>query len=190
MRQPLASIFHAGTVTVFERSELHSFSTFGGPLEHEVVGAELSRPLHQIIHLNHNNLKAIAPPCYVFDLPLVHGMAYSGCALTYRFEFDRITIESLSPAQPTNGWPYRDYPALFPFYPITEVEVTRQTWSEFSERAPNLPEDQPAELVALVPPPVGLGFTLWGAHGDAEGVTLVFECDLNAKRVSAYSVFS
>lgn len=28
----------------------------------------------------------------------------------------------------------------------------------------------------------------WGKWGDAEGVSMVFECDLKAKRVKAYNV--
>jgi hypothetical protein len=53
-----------------------------------------------------------------------------------------------------------------------------------------MPEEQPAELVAVVPPPATIGVSLWGRTGDAEQVAVVFECDLDAKEVTAYNVCS
>jgi hypothetical protein len=47
-----------------------------------------------------------------------------------------------------------------------------------------MPDEQPSELVVAVPPPATLGVSLWGS-GDADDVTILFECDLSDKVVSA-----
>lgn len=188
--QSIASVFHEGTVTAFVRSEEHTFSTFGGPLELEVTGLPSEAHLHQLLHLNHNDLKAIAPPRYIWDLPLLYGMQHSGCELTYKFESGKVAIEHLSPRETTDLWPYRHYPSILPYYPLKVAETTTETWEQFIRRAPNLPEEQPAELVVLVPPPFGLGFTLWGRGGDAEEVVVVFEIGLTERRVRVYNVCS
>src|SRR5206468_1774790 len=124
------------------------------------------------------------------DLPLLYGMKYSGCTLVYTFALGEVTVESLEPPKSSDDWPYKDYPAILPYHPLSVSSSEKQSWEEFSRLAPNLPEEQSAELVVLIPPPFGLGFTMWGRGGDAEGVTLVFECDLSAKRVTAYNVCS
>jgi hypothetical protein len=49
-------------------------------------------------------------------------------------------------------------------------------------------DDQPSDVIVLVPPPMTIGVSLWSREGDAEGVTSVFECDLSAKKVVAYNV--
>jgi hypothetical protein len=61
------------------------------------------------------------------------------------------------------------------------------TYATFSGAYPNLEKEQPADLVVAVPPALPLGISMWGEYGDAEDVTVVFECDLTAKTVRAYN---
>jgi hypothetical protein len=190
MREPLVFVHHAGQTILLDRVDEHSFSVFGGPMELPIRGAELPRPLHQIAWLNHNQLECLAPPRHIWDLPLLHPMRYSGGTLRYGFSREAIEVLQLEPSAASDSWPYVGFPELLPCFPLEATSVVTEDWDAFSRRAPNLPTEQPAELVAFVPPPQGLGFTLWGRSGDAEGVTLVFECDLSAKTVSTYNVCS
>lgn len=190
MREPLVIVHHGGQTVLLARVDEHSFSSFGGPLELPVSGMPLPRALHHIAWLNHNQLKFLAPPRYIWDLPLVHPMRYSGGTLSYKFSREGIEVLELDRAEPSESWPYVGFPELLPYHPIEVSSIVSEEWAVFAERAPNLPEEQPSEVVVLVPPPQGLGFTLWGRGGDAEGVTIVFECDLSAKKVVTYNVCS
>lgn len=117
-------------------------------------------------------------------------MRYSGGMLSYTFSREGIQILQLDPSEPSDSWPYVGFPELLPFHLVEVSAEISEDWTAFADRAPNLPAQQPAEIVVLVPPPLGLGFTLWGRAGDAEGVTIVFECDLSAKKVVTYNVCS
>ena len=77
MTEPLVTLYFNGEATSLERSVEPTFSAFGGPLELEVKGLQIERPLHHIAYLNHNEVAAIRPPRYIFDLPLLYGMKYS-----------------------------------------------------------------------------------------------------------------
>jgi hypothetical protein len=189
MREPLVLLFHDGATTSLSRCDEHSFSTFGGPLETQVASTlALARPLHHIATVNHNQLSVLGAPRYVWEVPLVYGLFYSGCVLKYSFERASLNVEEVEPSIPNESWPYANYPVLLPYAPLGVASHEPESWDEFSRRAPNLPEEQPSELVVLVPPPATLGFSMWGRGGDAEGVTLVFECSLERKRVVAYNV--
>jgi hypothetical protein len=188
MREELVFIYQNDTVTPLVRSQEHSFSVFGGPLDAEVSGSELATPLHHIATINHNQLEILGAPRYVWELPLVYELSYSGCTLEYTFERGAVSIQSVKPKDATESWPYANFPVLLPYVPLEVGTVLTEPWEHFSRRAPNLPEEQPSEVVVLVPPPATLGFSMWGRSGDAEGVTIVFECSLNEKRIAAYNV--
>ena len=152
------------------------------------AGAALAKPLHHIATLNHNHLTVLGPPQYVWELPLVYGLFYSGCTLRYKFQRSEVAIQSLEPESASENWPYANYPVLLPYVPLETGSVQSETWEAFARRAPNLPEEQPAELVVLIPPPATIGFSMWGRGGDADDVTLVFECSIAEKRIVAYNV--
>lgn len=124
----------------------------------------------------------------IFDLPLVYGMCYGGAGLTYKFEFGDLTVLEMEATKPSDDFPYAHFPAILPFVPLAVSEQKKQSWRQFNAPYPNLPDDQPSDLIVVVPPPMTIGVSLWGREGDAEGVTLVFECDLKLKRVKAYNV--
>jgi hypothetical protein len=66
----------------------------------------------------------------------------------------------------------------------------KQSWQQFAAEFPNMKDKQPTELVVICPCPMTTGVSLWGREGDAEGVAMVFECDLAAKKVNTYNVCS
>lgn len=191
MKEELVLVHHAGLTTPFVQSTAHSLCWFGGPLEAEVVGEDLARPLHQIATLHLSLFNGHGAPRNVYQLPLVHGLFYDSGSLRYDFKgFHSVRITPGLLGEPTPNWPYRGYPELLPFVPLEPNAPLRETWEAFSTRAPNLPHKQPSEMVVLVPPPATIGFSMWGRSGDAEGVTLVFECDLENQVVMTYNVCS
>ncbi|MFL5245564.1 MAG: hypothetical protein ACJ8FY_26000 [Gemmataceae bacterium] len=85
--------------------------------------------LHHIARLNHKHLSILGPPRYVFDLPLLYGMSYSGVDLTYKFEHSDISV-LVSPGKLADDWPYRDYPPILPYVPLAVTKRKKQSWSQ------------------------------------------------------------
>jgi hypothetical protein len=114
-------------------------------------------------------------------------MCYGSGQLTYRFKYSDVSI-LVSPGAFTKDWPYRDYPPILPYVPLAVSKRKKQSWRQFAADFPNMKEDQPSDLVVVVPPPATIGVSLWGLTGDSEGVAIVFECDLETQKVTAYNV--
>ena len=186
----LVHVFCEGVHLSLARSDQFSWSWFGGPSRGEVRGKGFEpRRLHHIATVHAAHVTQPAPGRHTGSVPLLYGMRFDGCRLRYRFDGD-VTVTKIAPRKPSADWPYRDYPALLPYVPLSVARRSKTTWRRFAASAPNLPVAQPADLVALVPPPVTLGVSLWRSDGDLEGVTIVFECDLKAQTVDAYNVCS
>lgn len=185
VEEQLVFAFHKDRMFAFERAQLQTDSCFGGPLEVDLSGVEHGpRPLHLIARLGGSHILGLG-----FGLPLIYGMSYSGCDLRYRIDgVGKIEILKLQPTESSEDWPYRNFPPLLPYVPLRLSDAPALVdYSEFAQRFPNMPEQQPAELVVAVPPPATVGLSLWGA-GDGEGVTIVFEYDLEDRIVSSYNV--
>lgn len=188
MPETLIVAFDGKATHTFTRAEKRSFSVFGGPREFKITGKRpVADKLHYIARLNHNDLPILGSPSYVFDLPLLYGLRYLNGNLSYQFKNRDISIHS-SPGTFDEGWPYRDYPTLLPYIPVAVSKKKKQTWRQFAAEFPNMKEQQPSELVVIVPPPMTIGVSVWGRAGDAEGVAMVFECDLTEMKVSTYNV--
>jgi hypothetical protein len=187
MRETLLTAFDGKSAFSFGRSEKFSYSEFGGPNEFRISGKRSSSlRLHKIARLSCSHFP-IGDTSYVSELPLLYGMLYGGSGLTYRFESSEIHVLE-NQGKLTDDFPYRDYPLLLPFVPLAVQGRKKQTWRQFASPFPNMKDEQPADIVVVVPPPMTIGVSLWGYWGDAEGVTLVFECDLSAQKVTAYNV--
>lgn len=187
--EQLVAVHVNGMTYSFSRGDSESDSIYGGPLERVVSGCAFGPArLHQVASLSASSLPVLGAPRYVFELPLVYGFRFDGCSLEYRFETNEIEVLRISPDKSTEGWPYHDYPSLLPYMPIQAVAPIQQNWELFASEFPNLPQDQPAELVAVVPPAFLIGQSIWGRGGDLEGVCVVFECDLSQKKVRSYNV--
>jgi hypothetical protein len=63
----------------------------------------------------------------------------------------------------------------------------RVSYDDFAAPFPNMPEKQSAEMVIAIPPPATIGLSFWDI-GDRDGVTIVFECDLQKRQVRAFNV--
>jgi hypothetical protein len=188
MSEVLVLAFDGTATYSFVRQEKQSFSVFGGPNEGKLLGKRFGKvKLHQIAHLSASHLPTLRDT-YVHDLPLHYGLRHDGGGLTYQFQGDDITILQLEHKTPSDDFPYKDYPPLLPFVPLAVSKRKKQSWKQFAAQFPNMPDHQPSDLIAVVPPPMTLGVSVWGKWGDAEGVSMVFECDLKTKRVTAYNV--
>jgi hypothetical protein len=188
-REPLVFAFHDKTLYRFERADRRSASVFGGPLRAEFSGQRFGpKPLHLIACLGVMHIPALGN---LLELPLIYGMHYDGCELSYRVESHRkIEILHIKPASSLDDWPYPNFPPLIPYLPLRLDDTPRRvSYDEFASRFSNMPEKQSAELVVAVPPPATVGLSFWSS-GDPDGVTIVFECDLKKKEVRASNVTS
>jgi len=187
-REPLVFAFHDKTLYTFERTDQHSASVFGGPLDANITGRPFGpKPLHLIARLRSRHLSVLGQR-FVFDLPLIYGMQYDGCELSYRItKSHEIELLHIEPASSLDDWPYPNFPPILPYIPLRLDDTPQLTnYDSFAQRFSNMPWPQPTELVVVVPSPATIGLSLWG--GGDDGVTIVFECDLEAKKVKAYSM--
>jgi hypothetical protein len=183
--EDLVLAFHGGYTYALVRSQHCTFSVFGGPYGGKIGGKRFGPS-----HLHHIACLAGYHCGLTFgDLPLLYGMRYDGCQLTYKVGgYSNITVLEMSPRKSSADWPYVNYPAILPYVPLEVGKRKKQSWRKFAEAFPNLPDDQPCELVVVVPPPLTTGVSLWGPQGDATRVAIVFECNVEAEQVTAYNV--
>jgi hypothetical protein len=186
---PLLFAFHDATLYTFERASRYSPSVFGGPLNAKITGRRFGpKPLHLVASLCGWHIPVLSKN-YFFELPLLYGLHYNGCRIDYRIgHTHQIELLDLTPAASSDDWPSPHFPPLLPYVPLRLDDTPRQeSYDAFAARFPNMPEQQAADLIVAVPPPAALGVSLWG-DGDASDVTIVFACDLTAKKVSATNV--
>ncbi|MBI1325459.1 hypothetical protein GC170_20025 [bacterium] len=194
----LAYVFYAGKAAALVRSPTHQFSRFGGPCGVSFESPALPSPLHHVATIGPDCLKQklafdgkrlidIIPPGN-YGIPLFYGFSYSGCDLRYALGLQGVELSSIDPKSADPDWPYRHYPTLLPYFPLEVAEVRKLSWKKFAGLAENLPDEQPAEIVVLVPPPATVGYSMWGPDGDGERVTLVFEIEPKIRSVHAYNV--
>ncbi|MDB5913063.1 MAG: hypothetical protein JWP22_1738 [Ramlibacter sp.] len=187
--EQLLAVHLDGRSYSFHRSERHTGSFYGGPLQQTVTGATLGPArLHHVASLVTSSLSEIGAPRRVFDLPLAYGFRFEGCSLQYRFTKDTMEVLDITPHQSSADWPYFDYAPLLPYLPIEAAPSAIEDWNGFAARFPGLPHAQPAELVAVVPPAFLTGHSLWGRAGDLAGTCVVFECELSQNLVRSYTV--
>ena len=189
--EPLVFAFHDDTLYTFEPAPRYSPSVFGGPLSATISGPPFGpKPLHLIACLGGWHIPALNRH-HLVQLPLIYGLCYDGCRLDYRVDFAH-TVELLriEPPASSDDWPYPHFPSLLPYLPLRLDDTPKPaSYDDFAGRFPNMPERQSAELMVAVPPPAAVGVSFW-ADGDAEDTTILFECDLKKKTVSACNVTS
>jgi hypothetical protein len=188
-RDPLLRAFYNNQVHCYDIVPKISSSTFGGPLETSLYGNfPQAALLHQIAFICGTDRPDYETQ-YLRDLPLLFGMLFDGCALTYqlvsgemeneghRFHYSGIEILEMDKEEPTEDWPYADYPRHLPYWPIAKISQEPCTWQEFGESIFDYRENQEAPLVFALSPPMTAGFSLWGRSGDAEQVQIIWEID-------------
>jgi hypothetical protein len=186
--ETLVYVFHDKTLYKFERAERHTASWLGGPPPREISGQPFGpQPLHQIACIGNLHIRALGAH-RLTELPLIYGMCYDGCELSYRVESSyQIEMLHIDPPSSRDDWPYSNFPPLIPYVPLRLEDTPRsESYDGFVQRFPNMPWPQPTELVIAVPPPATIGLSFW-AGGDGDDVTIVFECDLKERKVRAFN---
>jgi hypothetical protein len=185
-RETLVHAYHDGKAYEFERSDKHEGSAFGGAMPRKITGQAFGpKPLHQIACLSGLHIRALSA-AHVHELPLVFGMHYDGCQLSYRVK-SRYEIEILriTPAASLDDWPYKNFPPLIPYVPLRLKGPPREAaYEEFAARFNDIPNDS-AELIVCVPEPATIGLSFWG---DWCNVTIIFECDLQKREITSIAM--
>jgi hypothetical protein len=185
-RETLVSAFHDGKLYEFERTYQHSASVFGGPMPSKITGQAFGpKPLHRIACMHGSDIKALSA-AHIYELPLVFGMHYSGCELSYRVKYRyEIEVLRITPAESLDDWPYSNFPPLIPYVPLQLRNTPRDiTYDEFAARFPNMP-DEAAGLIVCVSEPETIGLSFWETWSN---VTVIFQCDLRSREVTSFAV--
>jgi len=86
---------------------------FGGKLDLDVVGLPHGpHPLHRMVTLDLTDKRlGIEVPPPLVHIPLVYGMRFDGCDLTYELTSARqISVKRSSQQTSSDDWPYEDFP--------------------------------------------------------------------------------
>lgn len=177
-----------GCAYFYERAIGYSPSYFGGPTSIRFTGLRHGpRALHHVLTLNWDAIPGIEDKGFS-DLSLFYGMCYSGCTMTYEIvESFRYRLLELEPRKSSSDWPYSGFPDLLPYVPLCLKERVRCSPDQFRELLIQGGEVNAHEVTVIVPPMFDLGISLWGHSGDAEGVQIVFQLDVEKRRVRVYN---
>lgn len=183
------AVFFQGNVYFLEHANRITSSRFGGPVDYDVTGIKHGpRKLHHFLTLQGDSFEPLWNTPGVFVMQLPYAMCFGGGDMTYVHSYTGVTIEEMSQATSSEDWPYPDYPAMLPYFPLRLKERVESTLDEFTAPfALNL-EASSSDAVVIVPPSPVLGMSLWGPSGDAEGVLVVFVVRMKAPlRVRAFN---
>jgi hypothetical protein len=198
--------YYDGHACLYERSTKFSHSYFGGPphFSFKFTGKPFgTRPIHHVMTLYWNILPGIEKKGFS-DLPLFYGLRYGGCRMKYEIvppEWEISEIEGLlaskralpdlseachvlemEPTKSSEDWPYIGYPDLLPYVPLQLAKRIPCSPEEFQDLIVHGDEVKPNEVTVVVPPMYDLGLSLFGHSEDAEGLQLVFRCDLENRK--------
>ena len=201
-----------GHACLYERSAKFSNSYFGGPPHFAFKFSGMSFgtcPIHHVMMLNCDILPGIEKKGFS-DLALFYGIRYGGCRMKYEIlqpsesVFEEIEdclpsgkglhnlpdlssqchILEMEPRESSEDWPYADYPDLLPYVPLQLAKKIPCSPEDFRGLILHGDEVNPKEVTVVIPPMFDLGISLFGHDADAEGLQLVFRCDLeNKKRI-------
>ena len=181
------ALFHDGQAYFLERSDTHTGSYFGGPIEETITGIKHGpHKIHHIATLNGHCFKPLWDVIGAFQLKLLYGMCYSGCHMKYRTSAAGLEVLEMTPKTSAANWPYPDYPTYLPYFPLRLQKHSPCSLEEFLALSCQPIEIASSETLVLIPPSPVLGMSLWGPSGDGENTQIVFRCDLVKKTVEAY----
>ena len=198
--------YHDGHACLYERTAQFSKSYFGGPPDYAFKfsgNAFGTRPIHHVMTLYWDALPGIEKKGFS-DLPLFYGIRYGGCCMKYeivspQLEFsdieerlaakrglpnlsDECQILEMEPTKSSEDWPYVGYPELVPYVPLRLTERVQCSPEDFQGLILHGDEVKPEEVTVVIPPMFDLGISLFGPNADAEGLQLVFRCNLENKK--------
>jgi hypothetical protein len=182
------ALFHEGKVWFLKRAEEHTGSYFGGPFEGEVRVSDVPvRSLHHIATITGRCFEPLRHVIGGGTICLFYGITHSGCRLQYRVLASDIELLQLDPEAPLEGWPYPNYPAYLPYFPLELDRVVDCEFEEFCELSCQRLEHPGSDALIIVPPSPVLGMSMWGPSGDMECVQIVFRYSLESHIVDAFN---
>ena len=159
---------------------------FGGELGLEVSGTPHGpRPLHRMVTLDLTDDRlGVRAPDDLDQLPLVYGMCFEACALTYLLtSAQRIRLKGGWPQTSREDWPYAGYPDTLPrlgLRLLDPVPYSLDDFGEFTHQGLDLAD--PDEMIVVVPSTEDYGgVSLWGRYG--WGVQIMFYVTLADRTV-------
>jgi hypothetical protein len=181
------AVYYSGAAFLLEPDTRFSWTFFGGPYEGTFKNLDAdSQCLHHILTLHEGVVPALEGQRLGRGLSLFYGMQHDGCELTYRIRGPMLCeITKLEPPEGSGDFPYPNYPALLPYIPLRLRKSFDCTVKQFAKFASQGLDVDPKALVVIVPPLFVGGVSMWGKMGDAEGVQIIFECDLESQTIKA-----
>ena len=185
MSEALVLLYYRGKTVELKLSASCTLSFLGGLGSFTTSSNNVDRPLHHICQLA---ISTFDPGYFNGDsiLPLVHGMTYDECQLTYRYGEQDIHVEHLEPRNGSDDWPYSNYPTVLPQHYLEVGVSVAESWPAFRRRTFWLPRQMPSELVVVIPAPNDINFPLWPPVADP---ALVFEVSVRERRIKTYNVY-
>lgn len=107
--------------------------------------------------------------------------------MKYRNSAAEPEITEMEPTASSSDWPYPEYPAYLPYFPLRLQRRSECSFQEFAQLSCQPLETVASEVIILVPASPVLGVSMWGPSGDSEGVQVVFRCDLAKGTVETYN---
>lgn len=171
-------IYYKGKARILTRCEEFASSYFGGPGDIKIKGLPHGpKKLHHIATIV-NSDTGLDTFDFGVSLPFYYGMSFDGCKLEYQCSYrGYIDITQIEPENSCDDWPYENYPIHLPYFPLCvekAIDITPEEANYQLSGTLHGYEILDEELVLIVPPNPRLGMSLWGPHGDAEGIELVF----------------
>ena len=178
--EPIAiMVFSQGMLAVFQPSrDSDRVACFGGILDHTIHGASEIAKLNLVANFGSTITQ-------LEGIPLLYAYQHEGCVMKYRVDGERVIVEHMDEIEPSNDWPYENFPRFFPEVSLAIVHQHAMSFDDFCELAVQGYFEEGDETWAhvIVPPSEAYGVSLWGEDGDAEGVQTLFSVDPEHKRV-------
>lgn len=178
--------YYNGKMVLFEECHDQAAShAFGGDLP-AIRNAPSNAILHLVLDIN-PSLSSLFDEVRLPAIPLVFPFRHDGGRIEYRVDANGgIEIERLQPEEAEPEWPYSNYPEIFPvkrFCCSEPIDIKRE---QFERMVPQgLWQEDPCEIVVVVPPSQEYGISMWGPEGDDEGVVCFFYINSKSGTVCA-----
>ena len=158
------ALFHDGQAYFLERSDTHTGSYFGGPIEETITGIQHGPDkIHHIATLNGHSFEPLWHVIGVFQLHLLYGMCFDGCHMKYRTSVAGVEVLEMTPSTSAANWPYPDYPTYLPYFPLRLQQHSPCSLEEFLAMSCQPIEVASSETLVLIPPSPVLA-CLFGGH--------------------------
>ncbi|HET7624002.1 MAG TPA: hypothetical protein VFM25_01965 [Verrucomicrobiae bacterium] len=204
--------YYGGQACFYKRAAKFSNSYFGGPPHSTFKFTGITYDTHSIHHVMSLSWKTVPgiEKKGISDLPLFYGLRYGACRMKYEIlppsesVFSKIEdslssksgsidlpdlssechLLEMEPRKSSDSWPYAGYPELLPYVPLCLADRVACSPEDFQSLILHGDDVNPEEVTVVIPPMFDIGISLFGHDADAEGIQLVFRCNLENKKLT------